>query len=176
LDSAASAALAGWHEFFALAGAASATLVGLMFVTATVGSGVFSTDRRAPTRMFLTATIVHFSSVLAASLIVLLPLSSWLLLGAMVAVCGLVGLGYSGLAVRDVLRDELITNVDGEDRTWYGALPLIAYVAEVIAGGTLANGVPAGSAVLAAAIGLLLLAGIHNAWDITVWMISRRQG
>ena len=175
MDSAASAALAGWHEFFALAGAASATLVGLLFVSASVGSGVFSPDRRAPLRMFLTATVVHFSSVLAASLIMLLPLASWHLLGAMVSVCGLVGLGYSGLALRDSVRDGLIASVDREDRIWYGVLPLLAYLAEIGAGATLARGVSAGSAVLAGSIGLLLLAGIHNAWDITVWMITRRQ-
>jgi len=88
----------------------------------------------------------------------------------------LIGLGYTGLAIRDSMSDGLIANIDGEDRFWYGALPLIAYLAEVIAGATLAWGVADGSAALAASIGLLLLAGIHNAWDITVWMISRRQG
>lgn len=176
MDSTASAALAGWHEFYALTGTASATLVGLLFVAASVRSGVFTTDRRAPVRMFLTATVVHFSSVLAASLIVLLPLASWLLLGAMVAACGLVGLGYSALAVRDAVRDGLIANVDREDRTWYGALPLLAYVVELAAGVILACGASAGTAVLAGSVGLLILAGIHNAWDITVWMISRRQG
>ena len=126
--------------------------------------------------MFLTATVVHFSSVLAASLVILLPHASWLVLGAMVSVCGLVGLGYTALALRDSVRDGLIANIDREDRTWYGALPLIAYLAEVAAGATLACGASAGSAVLAGVVGLLLLAGIHNAWDITVWMISRRQG
>ena len=90
--------------------------------------------------------------------------------------CGLVGLGYSGLALRDTVRDGLIANLDRDDRAWYGALPLLAYLAELAAGATRACGAPAGGAVLAVAIGLLLLAGIHNAWDITVWMISRRQG
>ena len=35
-------ALAHWHEFYTLLGTASATMVGLLFVAATVGSGVFT--------------------------------------------------------------------------------------------------------------------------------------
>jgi hypothetical protein len=168
--------LSVWHDFFMLLGTAAGTLVGLLFVAATVGSGVFSLDRRAPLRVFLSATVVHFSSVLAVSLVVLLPLTSWLVLGAMVLGCGLVGLGYSGLALRDSVRDGLITNVDWEDRTWYCILPIIAYLAEGTAGVSLAYGTEAGCAGLAASMGLLLVVGIHNAWDITVWTITRRQG
>jgi uncharacterized membrane protein YphA (DoxX/SURF4 family) len=92
-----------------------------------------------------------------------------------VLVCGLVGLGYSALTVRDSIRDGLITNVDWEDRTWYGVLPFLAYLIELAAGIVLACGDAAGCAVLAACMGLLLIVGIHNAWDITVWTISRRQ-
>jgi hypothetical protein len=168
--------LTEWHEFYTLLGTAAGTLVGLLFVAASVGSGVFTLERRAPLRLFLTATVVHFSSVLAVSLIMLLPLASWPVLGAIVLVCALVGLGYSALAMRDSVRDGLITNVDWEDRTWYGVLPVLAYIAEFAAGIALAGGATAGCAALAASMGLLLVVGIHNAWDITVWTISRRQG
>jgi hypothetical protein len=33
----------------------------------------------------------------------------------------------------------------------------------------------AGCVVLAASLGALLLVGIHNAWDITIWTITRRR-
>lgn len=168
--------LAEWHDFFMLLGTAAGTLVGLLFVAATVGSGVFRLDRRAPLRVFLSATVVHFSSVLVVSLITLLPLASWVVLGAVVIACGVVGLGYSGLALLDSVRDGLITNFDWEDRTFYGVLPVVAYVAEVAAGITLTGDAAEGCAVLAASMGLLLVVGIHNAWDITVWVITRRQG
>ena len=168
--------LAEWHDFFVLLGTAAGTLVGLLFVAATVSSGIFTPDRRAPLRVFLSATVVHFSSVLVVSLVTLLPFGNWQLLGAMVLVCGLVGLGYSGMALRDSIRDGLIHNVDWEDRTWYGLLPIAAYVAESAAGVILTRDVAQGCAVLAACMGLLLVVGIHNAWDITVWTITRRQG
>lgn len=40
-------ALASWRNFYELLGAASATMIGLLFVAATVGSGIFSSDQRA---------------------------------------------------------------------------------------------------------------------------------
>jgi hypothetical protein len=33
--------LEAWHDFFTLVGASAATLVGLMFVAASVGTGLF---------------------------------------------------------------------------------------------------------------------------------------
>jgi hypothetical protein len=142
--------LAEWHDFFVLLGTAAATLVGLLFVAATVSSGVFSLDRRAPLRVFLSATVVHFSSVLVVSLIMLVPLADWVLRGAMVLACGVVGLGYAGLALRDSVQDGLIVNIDWEDRTWYGVLPIVAYLAETAAGVILAGEDTSGCAVLAA--------------------------
>ena len=55
-------------------------------------------------------------------------------------------------------------------------LPFLAYIVELGAGITLVCGATLGCAALAACMGLLLVIGIHNAWDITVWTISRRQG
>jgi hypothetical protein len=43
--------LALWRGFYALLGEASATMVALLFVAASVGTGMFSNDRRAP-RLF----------------------------------------------------------------------------------------------------------------------------
>ena len=39
-------ALVPWHEFYALLGTAAGTLVGLLFVAATLAAGVFPSDRR----------------------------------------------------------------------------------------------------------------------------------
>src|SRR5579872_6394866 len=105
-------ALNRWHEFYTLLGTASATMVGLLFVAASVSSGVFTSDRRAPLRMFLSASVVNFASMLLVSLIVLAPISDWVLLGLPVLGGGLFGLGYSGVAWRDTVRDGLIKKVD----------------------------------------------------------------
>lgn len=168
-------ALGHWHDFYALAGEASATMVGLLFVAASVSSGVFSASRRAAQRVFLSASVVNFSSVLAACLVVMSPLGNGMFLGAAIVACALFGLSHSGLAMRDTLRDGLIAKIDLEDRTWYLIMPIVGYVMEASSGVILALRWDEGCAALALSMGLLLLVGIHNAWDITIWSITRRR-
>jgi hypothetical protein len=79
-----SGSLRHWHEFYTLLGTVSATMVGPLFVPAAVDSCVSGSDRRVPLRMFLSASVVHFSGILAASSIVLAPVQSWLLLGVLI--------------------------------------------------------------------------------------------
>ncbi len=166
-------ALGPWHEFYSLVGEGSATLVGLMFVAASVSSGVFSLDRRAALRVFLSATLVNFSSILAASMVVLSPIGSWTVAGALIVACGLLGLTHTGLACRDAVRDGLLAKIDLEDRTWYLLMPLIGYLCEAGSGIALIMRMDHGCTVLGLSTAMLLLVGIHNAWDITVWTITR---
>ena len=165
--------LAHWHEFYALLGAASGTLVGLLFVAVTVASGVFTTTRSAPRRMFLSASVIHFSTILVVCLIVLAPEHDWASPGAMVVACGIFGLGYYGLAWRDAIRDGLAQKIDLEDRTWYAVLPAIGYLLETLSGAAMAAHVKMSCASLALSVGFLLVVGIHNAWDITIWTVMR---
>jgi hypothetical protein len=167
--------LAPWHEFYTLLGTASATMVGLLFVAASVAAGVFSAGRRAPLRVFLSASVVHFSSILAASLIVLAPVGDWARFGGLILACGVFGLGYSCLAWRDTVRDGLNKQIEWDDRTWYVVLPIVCYVCETGAGVALVLQEPLACAGLAASVAMLLVVGIHNAWDITVWTVTRRR-
>lgn len=168
--------LARWHDFYALLGTAAATLVGLLFVAASVSGGVFSGAQRAPLRVFLTASVVNFSSVLAACLVLLAPVARWELLGGLIVACALCGLVYSGMAWRDTVRDGLIVRIDLEDRAWYMFLPIVGYLCEAGSGVAIVLGLSQGCTVLAVSTGLLLAVGIHNAWDITVWStITRRR-
>jgi hypothetical protein len=166
-------AMSHWHEYYELLGTASATLVGLLFVTATIGAGVFTSNRRAPLRVFLSASVVHFSSILAVCLMVLAPLQSWLLFGLLILGCGLFGLVYCILIWRDSVRDGLNASIDLEDRIWYVLVPVVGYVLETATGAALTLRLDPGCAALALAVGVLMVAGIHNAWDITIWIITR---
>jgi hypothetical protein len=166
--------LASWRDFYAVLGEASGTMVALLFVAASVGSGVFSTDRSAPLRVFLSASVVHFGGILGASLIVLAPFRSQILLGAFIVAAGLFGLGYYAVTWRDLMRDGLIKRIDLEDRIWYTYLPVATYFIETAVGIVLICGLSVGWLGLALTLGLLMVVAIHNAWDITVWSIGRR--
>ena len=167
--------LAPWHDFYTLLGEASATLTGLLFVAASVGSAIFAQSSLGALRMFLSASVVQFASILSGSLIVLAPLRRWEQAGALVLVCGLLGLLYSGLAWRTAVRDGVHTKIDLEDRLWYAVAPAVGYLIEAFAGLALMLRMGAGCLALAIAVCVLLVAAIHNAWDITIWSVTRKR-
>lgn len=167
--------LARWHEFYGLLGAAAATMVALLFVAVSLGGGAFTTSRTAGLRFFFSATVVNFALILIASLIALAPLDAWAAFGALIAIAGLFGLGYYAHAWVEIAREGILAKVDFEDRAWYGALPVIGHLVETAAGvGSILRA--EGFEALALALGVLLVVGVHNAWDITIWALGRNSG
>ena len=63
--------LQDWDKFFMMAGAAAATLVGLLFVAITLGADLSTPRGVYGTRTFLTPTLLHFGAVLFQCLAVL---------------------------------------------------------------------------------------------------------
>ncbi len=167
---------APWHDFYTLVGTAAATLVGLTFVAASVGTGVFTSERQVGLRTFLSPTVVAFSVVLATSLIGVLPLSDWGPPGFLLMGIGLLGAVYSWRVWRRMLHGGIVESIDFEDRVWYTIVPAAAYLVLAISGVALGIDTKTASAVLAIGVCLLLLAGIRNAWDMTTWIVLRRQG
>jgi len=168
--------LASWREFYSLIGSAAATMVALLFVAASVGASVFTNGRPAGLRFFLSATVVNFTTILLASLIMLAPLDFAFGHGALIAALGLYGLGYYARAWIETRREGVLAKVDFEDRLWYGVLPVIGHCVEAGSGAMLIARTPHGPEALAGALGLLILVGVHNAWDITVWVVGKKTG
>ncbi len=166
--------LAPWHDFAILIGTAFATLIGLLFVSASVGAGVFNPERQYALRVFLSQSVVHFSAGLAIALIVVAPLPSPHVVGTLVLATALFGTAYAGVTGWRMVHHHLIETLDLADRLWYGIIPAIAYLVMIAAGVTLFRGLDPGVPLLAATLVLLLIAGIRNAWDITTWVILRQ--
>jgi hypothetical protein len=164
-----------WHDFYALIGGASATLVALIFVAASIGAGVFTREHQAGIRSFLSPTVVHFSSVLVVCLLATIPTETWVTLGALLTCAGAIGLVYSGWVWRRMMKHGIVASIDTVDRLWYALLPIPAYLLVVAAGAGLWRRSGLSLDILASALILLLLIGIRNAWDMTVWIIDRRQ-
>lgn len=164
-----------WHDFYVLLGTASATLVGLMFVAASIGATVFSEEHGAALQAFITPTVVHFAAALFASLVLMIPTHSWEGLAALLGAGGLAGTIYSGrLLVRLIIQHRF--NVDVVDRMFYALIPLAGYLLALIASviGFLHS--PVGAYVMAVALMVLLLAGLRNAWDMTLWIMMKVPG
>jgi hypothetical protein len=167
--------LGPWHDFYMLVGTAAATLVGLMFVAASVGTGVFTHERQVGLRTFLSPTVVAFSGVLATSLIGVLPVFGWGLPGLLLIGIGVLGAVYSWRVWRRMVHGGIATSIDLEDRIWYTVVPAVAYLVTAAAGAALGAEPAAACAMLAVGTCLLLLAGIRNAWDMTTWIVLRRR-
>ncbi len=163
-----------WYDFYLLIGGGSATLVGLMFVAASVGSDVFTHERQHALRIFLSPTVVAFSGIFAASLVGVMPATTCLPPGLLLAGIGLLGLVYSGLVWRRMVREGIARSIDLEDRAWYAMIPAVAYILLAAAGLAFCLGAVVACPVLASGMCLLLLAGIRNAWDMTTWVVLHR--
>lgn len=165
--------LTPWHDFAILLGTAAATLIGLLFVAASVGTSVFTMERQSAVRVFLSPTVVHFCTVLAAALITVAPIPNPLVLGGLITASGALGAIYVALVWRTMIRDGYIKSLDLTDRLWYASAPALGYATLITAGITLALGSTPACIIYAAALALLLVAGIRNAWDITTWIILK---
>jgi hypothetical protein len=162
-----------WHDFYALIGAASATLVGLTFVAAAIGASYFTVEREAGLRAFLTPTVLHFAAVLVTCVVVVVPSHSSLSLGTVLAVGSLLGLGYS-LRVWVRVRQRNF-DIDREDQFWYVMAPITSYLLMAMAAAFVFSSSDAriGLVLLAGSLVLLLVLGIRNAWDMTLWIAIR---
>jgi hypothetical protein len=162
-----------WHDFYLLVGTASATLVGLMFVTATIGAQLFTERNREAMRAFVSPTVVHFSGALLICIAAMIPSQNRLPLTLLLLLGGAAGAIYS-VHVGFQLFIRRRFEVDVIDRLFYALVPVLGYAFVLAASILLLLEAPEWSLdALAAAVITLLLAGIRNAWDMTLWIVIR---
>jgi hypothetical protein len=166
--------LSHWHDFYALIGSASATLVGLMFVAVSIGAGIFTRDHQDGIRVFFSPSVFHFSAILIVCLVATLPDETWPRCAVLLAICGLVGFGYCLYTWRRMVQRGLLGTIDAIDRLWYSQLPIVSYLLIVAAGAGLYRQLIVSLDLLALALITLLLIGLRNSWDMTLWIIGRR--
>lgn len=167
------AALAAWHDFYMLVGTAAATLVGLMFVAASIGASYFTREQEVAAQTFISPTVVHFAAILVACLLILAPLQGWTSLGAMLLGESALGIAYTGLVWWRLRHQRFAAAVGLVDRVWYALTPAAGYGLLAASSLGLLNGRMASLDLLAGGLFLLLLAGIRNAWDMTLWVMLR---
>ena len=163
--------LEGWHEFYGLLGTAAATLVALLFVAASIGTGYMNTG--GPTRTFTTPVLFHYTYALFVSLITLMPDVTDISLAVIVGVSAAGALAYSIFIFVRVLRSN-VSDID--DHLGYGASPPFAYLATLAAAIFVSQHSTIGPPLLAGALIFSLLINIRNTWDLTVFFAQRREG
>ena len=156
-----------WRDFFAMIGTASGAIVGASFVVATLTAG--SEKRDLGIRGFITPTAVHLGVVLVSSAVLTLPVLTPFLFAICFGIIGAGGLVYAIIVIMRIHGAAL----DMADRFWYGASPILAYLATAGAAGWMMRDVTRALELLAAALVALLIIGMHNLWDMATFMILR---
>lgn len=167
--------LHNWQNFYVIMGTAAATLTGLMFVVTTLIAGIDThTDTlNAAVSAFNTPIVMHFCSVLLLAGIFSAP---WQTLTSVSLLLGLLSLGTALYMIVVMWRMMRIPDYRStlEDWAWYFVLPFLAHVALIVAAWILAEDPNRALYIIGAAIILLLLVGIRNAWDMVTFLAVER--
>lgn len=164
-----------WASFYVIVGSSAGALTGLQFVVMTLISESGPNRARGETiSAFGTPNVVHFCASLLVACILSIPWEVLHPAGIATAICGALGVLYSGIVMRRALRQSEYRPVF-EDWLWHTALPALAYAILLIGGLALGAGAAGALFWIGPAALLLVFVGIHNAWD-TVTFLSTRQG
>ena len=167
--------LSTWQNFYTLMGTASATLMGLMFVVITLIGGIESylPTLREGISAFNTPTVVHFGVVLLLAVILSAPWSALSNLGLVLSLLGLAVVVYLIIVVRR-MRHVPDYPTPLKDWLWYMIFPLGAYIAVIVAAIALSTDPSLALSIISLAMVVLLFIGVHNAWDLVVFMLVDR--
>jgi hypothetical protein len=165
-------ALAGWENFYVIVGASAGTLIGLQIVVITlIARRPIVAGQAHAGAAFVTPTIVHLGAVLLLAGIVSAPWHAIADAAKLWGVLGLCGMFYAIIVVRR-MRAQSIYTPQPEDWVFHVLLPFAAYA--TLAGSAVEEVYSKAYrdlfAVGAAAL-LLLIIGIHNAWDTITYHI-----
>jgi hypothetical protein len=162
----------GWDGFYLMTGSAAAGLIGLMFVVATLRTGI-EVDRDVGGRVYTTPIVFHLAVVLTISLITAVPSLARPLAALLIGACALTGFVNMAVLTPHMLPGGKSPAPHWSDVWCYGVAPAILYLglgvaAALIWGSSSIAAYAAGALVLA-----LLLIAIRNAWDLVTWLAPR---
>ncbi len=168
--------LSEWATFYQVLGSASAALTGLQFITIALLADM---PIRGPGEAeagdaFATPTIVHFVSALFLALMGAAPWHRLAPAAVLFGFAGLAGLLYTVVVIRRI-RSQRTYQPVLEDWIFHTLLPTLAYAGLIVAA-PLVRSHPAVTLIAVACAGpLLLVIGVHNAWDNVTFLSLRKR-
>jgi len=164
--------LSGWENFYVIVGSSAGGLTGLTFVVIAL---IRDVSKVSPTGVgaFVTPTIVHFGGVLAMAAFMSIPHQHLATLSAGFAVAGVAGLIYTGSIVRGMRAQAPSYMPVWEDWLFNAIVPGLVYAGLVLLARLLWRYTEQSLFAVAGMSLIMLFVGIHNAWDIAVWMTTR---
>ncbi len=164
----------GWEIFYTIVGSSAGALIGLQFVVITlVASRPIREGVAEAGGAFATPSVVHFTVVLLLSAIVSAPWGQIALAAVLWGLVGVAGVVYIRFVVLRMRRQSVYRPVL-EDWLFHVLFPLLAYAVLVVSAIAAPSDAGLALALVGAAVLVLLLVGIHNAWDAVMYHLSVR--
>jgi hypothetical protein len=166
----------GWENFYVITGSSAAGLTGLTFVVIALASEAHMV-RLSGLRTFITPIVIHFGSVLWIASVMSIPGHTAFSVSISMIVTAVALTIYSTVTIyRMCVSIKALYAPALQDWIWNATLPSICCMA-LLAAGVLAerHAAPALYVVGVATLGMLFI-GIHNAWDLAVWITAERPG
>lgn len=172
-------ALTDWQSFYVMMGSSAAALTGLTFVVITLSAerrdGLGSArSQLTGLRIFITPTAVHFAAALWLSALMCIPGQTAVSLAVLLAATGSVGLIYCATLLAPMLDRSFDYKPFLSDWIWSALLPVATYLALAVTGILLMHHPATSLYAVGGVVLLLLFIGIHNAWDVVVWITTER--
>ena len=164
-----------WQNFYILAGTASATLIGLLFVAISAGGYIPAQQAREYTRTFVNPVLLAYMQVLFISCLSLMPLRGTLLFSIVLIVLGVFNLLLTGKVmwrIRVVHRDD--TEIDRDHWLWYTLLPGTVSILLIVSAVGFFLEMPFTLLVIAIIVLVSLAIGLRNTWNLMLWLTMRR--
>ena len=162
--------LAGWGTFYEIVGSSAGALTGLQFVVIALNAQSRALRRsEGSLHAFGTPTVVHFGAVILVAAIAAAPWASLWAPGLALALTGAGGIAYAFVVILRARRQSAYRPVL-EDWLWHAVLPALSYLTLLLSALALPDHPAPAPFWIAAASLLLLVTGIHNAWDAAAYI------
>ena len=149
-----------------------------MFVVVSINPDSVGRRPASGTRGFVTPTMVFFTTAFVVSALLLAPEVPVRSLAVLLALTGIAGVAYllwtRGHHYYIHGIDGQPPNLDSEDWIFFIGLPYLSYLLLVAAAVGIWLHAGFGALTLAITTMLLLVIGIHNAWDLVIWLAQQR--
>lgn len=161
--------LGKWESFYVIVGSSAGALTGLQFVVMALVADRPGRGGHQEIAAFGTPTVVHFVAVLLIGAIISAPWEELNHAALVTGFFGLIGIIYTAVVTRRASRTERYKPVL-EDWIFHVALPFVSYILLLAASATLTRfDTPSLFAIGAASL-ILLVVGVHNAWDTVTYI------
>lgn len=163
--------LAGWANFYVIAGSSAGALIGLQFVLITLIANIpVGKDGEQAGHAFATPTIVHFAVVLLLAGIMSAPWHEVAIVEALWGAVGAAGVVYAAITTRRMMQQKSY-RPEAEDWLFHAVLPMAAYVFLGVSAWAARFHLRGALFAVGATSLLLMFIAIHNAWDAATYHV-----